>query len=73
MDKIEIRTPFEIKRDERNAKIRELYPQIVAENPGIAFNRVATIIAKMVGCTANTVKNFAIAEGYYTPKKRLFI
>lgn len=73
MDKIEVRTPFEIKRDERNAKIRDLYPKIVAENPGISFNRIATTIAKLADCSANTVKNYAIANGLYKPKKRLFI
>lgn len=70
MEQIELRTPLQKERAERNAKILEWFPVIRQENPDVSFHRIACAIAERVGCTDETVKNVIINAGLYTPTPR---
>lgn len=70
MSDIELRTPVEIERDERNKRICSMYVEIRTSEPDVTLNRAATAIANKEGVTPQTVKRILTESGLYEPTPR---
>ena len=57
---MDIRTPKEKERDERNAKIRSEYRRLKSENPQAADYRLFSAIAKQYRLSWQSVRNIVI-------------
>lgn len=67
---IDVRTPIEKKRDERNKLICESFLKLSNEMPDCSPHRIFRMIAERVDMTIPGVKNIVINNGLYQTKKR---
>ncbi len=67
---IDVRTPIEKARDERNKNICDSFLKYSNEMPEVAPHRIFSLIAGHVGMTVPGVKKIIIDNGLYKCKKR---
>lgn len=62
---IDVRTPIEKARDERNKLICDNFLKYSNEMPTVAPHRIFRLIAEKVGMTVPGVKNVVVRNGLY--------
>lgn len=67
---IDVRTPIEKARDERNKLICDSFLKYSNEMPDCAPNRIFGLIAERVGMTIPGVKRIIVNNGLYQCRKR---
>lgn len=67
---IDVRTPIERARDERNKLICDNFLRMSNEMPGVAPHRIMRLIAEKVGMTVPGVKSVIVAQGLYRCPQR---
>jgi hypothetical protein len=67
MTQIDLRTPTEIERDQRNDRICSMYSDLKKQDPEVSLHRCAVAIGEKEGVTPQTVKRVLTDAGLYTP------
>ena len=67
--KVDLRTPKEIARDERNESVCKMFLALVNEQPGAAPYRIFGAIAQSKGLSAMGVMRIVERAGLYSTKK----
>lgn len=62
-EKIDLRTPAEKERDERNARMAEQYKELRKQNPDASVQRICKAVAEQNGLSLPSVKNIMKTMG----------
>lgn len=66
---LDLRTPIEKARDERNKNICEYFLKCSNEMPDCAPHRIFRLVAEKFCMTVPGIKNIVVANGLYQPQK----